>query len=185
MRAAGPVVDPVPCSACGKLIDPLRAGQVAIFDLRFHYFCNSRCRLTFVGEPQLPPLHPRALLRGDEPRLPPEPRLTEPLLVPPPARAPMPATLLDEPARERALGLDERPPPARADAAARPELDAPIVDAFPPVSLDQALPEPPAIDDDRALLEPYANVRAYLDRCLARPAWKRTVAAYDERVKAG
>lgn len=38
---------------------------------------------------------------------------------------------------------------------------------------------------DRALLEPYANVRAYLDRCLARPAWKRTVAAYDERVKAG
>lgn len=153
-RASGPAVDPLPCSGCGKLIDPLRAGQVAIFDLRFHYFCNSRCRLTFVGEPQLPPLHPRALLRGDEPRLAPEPRLTEPLLVPPPARAPMPATLLDEPARERALGLDERPPPARADAAARPELDAPIVDAFPPVSLDQALPEPPAIDDDRALLEP-------------------------------
>lgn len=52
MRAAGPVVDPVPCSACGKLIDPLRAGHVAIFDQLVHYFCNRNvCRASFLGEP--------------------------------------------------------------------------------------------------------------------------------------
>ena len=52
MRAAGPVVDPVPCSGCGKLLDPLRAGHVAIFDLRFHYFCDrGSCRATFLREP--------------------------------------------------------------------------------------------------------------------------------------
>src|SRR6185295_2229771 len=51
VRAAGPVVDPVPCSGCGKLIDPLRAGHVAIFDLRFHFFCDrARCRALFLGE---------------------------------------------------------------------------------------------------------------------------------------
>jgi len=52
LRAAGPVVDPVPCSACGKLIDPLRAGHVAIFDQKVHYFCNRGvCRASFLGEP--------------------------------------------------------------------------------------------------------------------------------------
>lgn len=50
MRAAGPVVDPVPCSGCGKLIDPLRAGHVAIFDLRFHFFCDLGCRAAFLGD---------------------------------------------------------------------------------------------------------------------------------------
>jgi Cu+-exporting ATPase len=51
VRARGPVVDPVPCSGCGKLIDPLRAGHVAIFDLRFHFFCDrSACRASFLGE---------------------------------------------------------------------------------------------------------------------------------------
>ena len=56
MRAAGPVVDPVPCSACGKLIDPLRAGHVAIFDQKVHYFCNREvCRASFLGEPVAAP----------------------------------------------------------------------------------------------------------------------------------
>lgn len=54
MRAAGPVVDPVPCSGCGKLIDPLRAGHVAIFDLRFHFFCDRGCRAAFLGEEGTP-----------------------------------------------------------------------------------------------------------------------------------
>lgn len=61
MRAAGPVVDPVPCSACGKLIDPLRAGHVAIFDQKLHYFCNRDfCRAAFLGEPvaEAPPPEP-------------------------------------------------------------------------------------------------------------------------------
>ncbi|MEZ4296337.1 MAG: HAD-IC family P-type ATPase [Polyangiaceae bacterium] len=63
MRAAGPVVDPVPCSACGKLIDPLRAGHVAIFDQRLHYFCNRDfCRAAFLGEPIAEPPPPEPAL---------------------------------------------------------------------------------------------------------------------------
>lgn len=157
-RTSGPAVDPLPCSGCGKLIDPLRAGQVAIFDLRFHYFCNARCRLAFVGEREHPPpqLAPGDPHPGDD-------------LSPRPA-APR-SFLADElPRRDSDRGLaltaldDRREHAAHAayarevDVAARlAELDAPITDAHPPVSLDQSLPEPPAIDDDRALLEPIAK----------------------------
>lgn len=50
MQAAGPVVDPLPCSGCTRLLDPLRAGHVAIFDNRLHYFCNGgACRAAFLG----------------------------------------------------------------------------------------------------------------------------------------
>ncbi|MFO0749092.1 MAG: glutathione S-transferase family protein [Myxococcota bacterium] len=38
---------------------------------------------------------------------------------------------------------------------------------------------------DERLLEPHPGVVAYRDRCLARPAWKRTFDAYCERVEAG
>jgi YHS domain-containing protein len=68
LRAAGPVVDPVPCSACGKLIDPLRAGHVAIFDQKVHYFCNREvCRAAFLGEPvaATPPAGAEPLLGDD------------------------------------------------------------------------------------------------------------------------
>ena len=64
MRAAGPVSDPVPCSGCGKLIDPLRAGQVAIFDLRFHFFCDRACRAAFLGEAPRPLAPAAARLRS-------------------------------------------------------------------------------------------------------------------------
>ncbi|RYZ66041.1 MAG: glutathione S-transferase family protein, partial [Proteobacteria bacterium] len=37
---------------------------------------------------------------------------------------------------------------------------------------------------DESLLAPYPRVRAYRDRCLARPAWKRTIARYNEYVEA-
>lgn len=37
---------------------------------------------------------------------------------------------------------------------------------------------------DKALLEPYPHVRAYLTRCMARPAWKKTIEAYEARVVA-
>jgi P-type Cu+ transporter len=50
VRAAGPVADPVPCSGCQRLIDPLRAGHVAIFDNQLHYFCDrKRCRAAFLA----------------------------------------------------------------------------------------------------------------------------------------
>ena len=37
---------------------------------------------------------------------------------------------------------------------------------------------------DPALLEPHANIRAYRARCMARPAWKKVLDAYCERVEA-
>lgn len=38
---------------------------------------------------------------------------------------------------------------------------------------------------DEALIAPYPALRAYRDRCLARPAWKRAFDAYCARVEAG
>src|SRR3954462_4788241 len=37
---------------------------------------------------------------------------------------------------------------------------------------------------DQELLKPYANILAYRARCNARPAWKKTLDAYRERVEA-
>lgn len=37
---------------------------------------------------------------------------------------------------------------------------------------------------DQALLKPYANILAYRARCTDRPAWKKTLDAYCERVEA-
>jgi glutathione S-transferase len=37
---------------------------------------------------------------------------------------------------------------------------------------------------DQDLLKPYANLLSYLARCTDRPAWKRTLDAYFERVEA-
>jgi Cu+-exporting ATPase len=64
---SGPMVDPVACSGCGKLIDPLRAGHVAIFDLRFHFFCNFNvCRAVFLGDaPAAPSPAPRPPVREE------------------------------------------------------------------------------------------------------------------------
>lgn len=39
--------------------------------------------------------------------------------------------------------------------------------------------------EDGSLITPYPRVMAYRDRCLARPAWKRTRDAYYARVQAG
>ncbi|MEO5730352.1 MAG: hypothetical protein ABI134_26710, partial [Byssovorax sp.] len=113
---SGPVVDPVGCSGCGKLIDPLRAGHVAIFDLRFHFFCSrSVCRAVFLGD------EPRGPVPSPAPRTPVREvtveRLSEAIL---PAYAPGPdADLPDVPAHgeDRALVepiaqtiLSEEPP---------------------------------------------------------------------------
>ncbi|AUX38629.1 cation-translocating P-type ATPase [Sorangium cellulosum] len=138
-RAAGPAVDPLPCSGCSKLIDPLRAGHVAIFDQRFHYFCNARCRRTFLGE------------------IPPAPGEVRP--------SGFAGAVLPIPGAPIRGGLPSSPPgvagatrPGGDEGAARhAELDAPIVDAFPPAPLDERLPELPYLDDDRALLEPIGN----------------------------
>ena len=38
---------------------------------------------------------------------------------------------------------------------------------------------------DEAVIAPYPAVASYRERCLARPAWKRTIEAYCARVEAG
>jgi glutathione S-transferase len=40
------------------------------------------------------------------------------------------------------------------------------------------------VEAEAELLAPYAHVRAYLDRCRARPAWHRALDAYCARVEA-
>jgi P-type E1-E2 ATPase len=109
LRAARPAADPVPCSGCGTLIDPLRAPRVGIFDLRFHFFCSGACRAAFLGEeaPEAPvPVPARRLLVLDAPILPAEGPAPDPELPEPPPRAddaslvePIAQTILnDEPA---------------------------------------------------------------------------------------
>src|SRR5450631_4145680 len=38
---------------------------------------------------------------------------------------------------------------------------------------------------DEGLIAPYPGIASYRDRCLARPAWKRTIETYYARVEAG
>ncbi len=75
----GPIVSPVACPGCGRLVDPLRAGHVAIFHDRFQYFCDWSCRqdyLTHDPEGHAPPksMEPlrkpsaRPAARGDAPK---------------------------------------------------------------------------------------------------------------------
>ena len=53
-RPRGPRVAPVDCPACGKKVDPLRAGHVAIFAERFHFFCDHDCRERYlIQHPEL------------------------------------------------------------------------------------------------------------------------------------
>ena len=42
-----------------------------------------------------------------------------------------------------------------------------------------------AVVKDESILAPYGNVRTYRDRCLARPAWRRTLERYLENVEPG
>jgi Cu+-exporting ATPase len=88
---------------------------MAIFDQRFHYFCNrTSCRAAFLGEPSEPDPTPEARRAAE-------------------------AAIREEHALRRA------------------ELDSPIVDAFPPVTAADLLPEVPATDDDRSLVEPFSQ----------------------------
>lgn len=62
-KHAGPLVAPVDCPACGRKVDPLRAGHVAVFAEQFHFFCGLPCREQYLTQhPEL--VRPRA---KDEP----------------------------------------------------------------------------------------------------------------------
>jgi Cu+-exporting ATPase len=177
----GPVLSPVPCSGCGKLIDPLRAGHVAIFDLRFHYFCNATtCRWTYLGqpggaapEPLLEGLFdPRAAAAaGAEPRRFPRPEGHPISAAIPEARRPprrhngeaSPEPSPQQPASPQPTtsrpDLSPSPPSPVTPSArqSRAEFDARIVDAFEQPPEDSELPRPPGSSDDRSLVEPIAR----------------------------
>ena len=42
------------CPSCGKPVDTLRAGHVAILDGSFRYFCDEACKLSYVLRPSAP-----------------------------------------------------------------------------------------------------------------------------------
>ena len=44
----------VSCPSCGKPVDTLRAGHVAILDGSFRYFCDEACKLSYVLRPPAP-----------------------------------------------------------------------------------------------------------------------------------
>ncbi len=122
MQPRGPVVDPLPCSGCGKLLDPLRAGHVAIFDDRFHFFCDrGRCRKSFVG-----PLGDATPTLLETPK--PEPVRSSPVPLAgrvSNAHAPLvPEDVLEEPPR-----LDDDPSLAEPIDRGVTSLDAPRVEA--------------------------------------------------------
>lgn len=144
MRAVGPAADPVPCSGCGRLLDPLRAGHVAIFDQRLHYFCDrSTCREAFLASAE-------AMARTPSPPRPPARSGSyAPSRVSSPGRTsptpPVPATPLP-------------PSPSPSPAGSLPHaVAAPIRNALPSVAADDALPDLPLLGDDPSSVEPVAQ----------------------------
>lgn len=135
MRSQGPVADPIPCSGCGRLLDPLRAGHVAIFDERFHYFCSrSRCRGDFLapwgGESTV---GVRAVASKEQERA-------------------------SRPSRPSA---SETPTPneGRARKISRRAADVvrTVTNALAPVVPEDELPELPPLEEERGFVEPIAH----------------------------
>src|SRR5262245_45852009 len=100
-QRSGPGSGPL-CPGCGKPVDPLRAGHVAIVGGRFLYFCDARCKTGHMraadaptAEP--PPVAPRTIKSDPPPR---SQRPTEPVLSfsqPPPATEAPPEESFPEP----------------------------------------------------------------------------------------
>ncbi len=118
------------CPACGKAVDPLRAGPVAIVGGTFHHFCNSACKSRFY-----------------EARVASEAATADP----PPVTLAAPLTILPAPvAVFEAKGSLEKTAPAPAVAPAEP-LEAVVPFAVPrydtrvlaPLSREVAAEEPP------------------------------------------
>lgn len=101
------------CPACGKKTDPLRAGHVAIFDERFHYFCDRGCREDWLqgGRPSRSSYRPTSYSSYRPPPLIPK---APPTITGLPVEAALP-----EPAPEIAP-----PPPPSVDSSPRPSSPA-------------------------------------------------------------
>jgi cation transport ATPase len=160
------------CPACGKPIDPLRAGQVAILEGRFAYFCDRECKQGFMsgrrsGLQDAATAEPPPVRSGE--------RSIEP--TPEPAAAAFPAPT---PSSLPPVAPASRPPPVSAAApAVEPATPAPRTTSEPPpatlrspaVAQDEpaqpasAAPAAPRAATARALERPGA--RAYTSLALA------------------
>lgn len=138
------------CPGCGKTLDALRAGHVAILDGRFQYFCDASCKTAFLsgragGSQDLVATAEPPPARSGERAVASRERVPEPAealagdesagLAPPPGAAappPAPAQQADEPPpvtlRSPATNEDAAPVPAPAAQAARPAREAPLVE---------------------------------------------------------
>jgi len=112
------------CPACGKKLDPLRAGHVAIFDDRFHYFCDRGCREDWLegGRPNRSSYRPPSFASLVPPPIPPPPPAIEvPSPQAPEVETPRPDVQTPV-AHDDAVAVDASPPPAL------PAVEAPIVE---------------------------------------------------------
>ena len=143
----------VACPSCGKPVDALRAGHVAILDGAFRYFCDEACKRAFVLRSSGPP--PSQVETAEPPPVaarPPLPLVPEPA----PAAAPAPprrfsAATAVEPRSERAA-----PPPALLVHAGVP-VPSTSRDSSPP-----GLPSP-----FRAYLPAVVSITGVFAGCLA------------------
>jgi P-type Cu+ transporter len=99
------------CPACGKALDPLRAGQVAILDGGFRYFCDAGCKNAFIES---------ASKRASLDALTCEPPMVAPASIPEESGAKAkvdPPAALEEPS-EVVSGVREQTPEPEADEPA-------------------------------------------------------------------
>lgn len=153
------------CAACGRALDPLRAGQVAIVGGRFVYFCDRDCkqrygsdRPSLEGQTLEPPPVAAVTVSSVEPEVsltpPPAPIVEETEVAPEPSpvRALPPVAIVSEsapspPAPVAPAPAPEPPPSAPAPAAPAPSPPAPpavvVESTSTPVAAPARAPSPP------------------------------------------
>jgi Cu+-exporting ATPase len=152
------------CPACNKPIDALRAGQVAILDGQFRYFCDAKCKGEYVEvlskrpaldamTAQPPPV--ASGVRSSEPKLPPEeiPDHDPPPAFPPPEEA-RAAPPVSQPRIE-----EEEPPSSRRESEPVLEL-SPRTQRSPEPEEEEAAPKEEAPSDEKTEEKPEEDAAA-------------------------
>lgn len=126
----------VQCAACGRALDPLRAGQVAIVGGRFVYFCDRECKQRFGSA--------RPSLEGQTLEPPPVAAAVVVTPPPPPATPPSEPEALREPQPPPPQTPEEVREPARALPPVAPASAQPAPEPTPEPAPDRAPPSAPS-----------------------------------------